>query len=309
MVIVTPFRTTEDKEKEEKGFSSFKLSDLSLEDQDCFKNEWTAEYKEILEEYVSPRIKELSTFFQKERKRTGKEGVLRFDIRGEIQPYDYWVQDLRLGLAEGEKENTINFCSFDEIGGGKDWQVRNLCSMHQSQERCKMGVIYLDLRQREYLRVSRRQNILIDRVLSFADTYDIEDPTKETQEERDLRLRAKKERRNIEDALEQDLYRWVESEGYKVERQVTTAYNHRLDLWLADKTILELKQGRVSGEDVCQAIDYAATYQLPIVLVGNGLSTSASRGIDGFNRAMKKNAIIFVTWGGVKPYITGLYKA
>lgn len=72
------------------------------------------------------------------------------------------------------------------------------------------------------------------------------------------------------------------------------------------KAMLELKQGRVSGEDVCQAIDYAATYQMPIVLVGTGLSSAASRGIDAFNRAMGKDLIIFVTWGGVRPYLNGL---
>jgi hypothetical protein len=113
-------------------------------------------------------------------------------------------------------------------------------------------------------------------------------------------------RQKPEQKLEDQLYDWLRIKGVDVERQVTTA-KHRLDLWIPSKAMLELKQGRVSGDDVCQAIDYAATYQMPIVLVGTGLSSGASRGIDGFNRAMGKDLIIFVTWGGVRTYLNGAF--
>ena len=116
-----------------------------------------------------------------------------------------------------------------------------------------------------------------------------------------------KTRQQPEQKLEDQLYDWLRIKDIDVERQVATA-KHRLDLWIPSKAMLELKQGRVSGDDVCQAIDYAATYQMPIVLVGTGLSTAASRGIDGFNRAMAKDLIIFVTWGGVKSYLNGLLR-
>lgn len=114
-----------------------------------------------------------------------------------------------------------------------------------------------------------------------------------------------KPRQQPEQKLEYQIYDWLRIKGVDVERQVVTV-KHRLDLWIPNKAMLELKQGRVGGDDVCQAIDYAATYQMPIVLVGTGLSSNASRGIDGFNRAMGKDLIIFVTWGGIKPYLSGM---
>jgi hypothetical protein len=118
-------------------------------------------------------------------------------------------------------------------------------------------------------------------------------------------IKAVKALKQPEQKLEDGLYDWLRIKGVDVERQVTTA-KHRLDLWIPNKAMLELKQGRVSGDDVCQAIDYAATYQMPIVLVGTGMSSAASRGIDGFNRAMNKDLIVFITWGGIRAYLSGI---
>ena len=69
--------------------------------------------------------------------------------------------------------------------------------------------------------------------------------------------------------------------------------------------MLELKAGKVTGDDVCQAIDYYATYQRPIILIGKGLSTAASRGIEGINKEITLDALVFVTWSTVKTYLKG----
>jgi len=107
---------------------------------------------------------------------------------------------------------------------------------------------------------------------------------------------------DTERQLEIDLQAWLLSFGVNVESQVTT-HNHRLDLWIPGKLMLELKAGKVAGDDVCQAIDYYATYQRKILLVGKGLSDSATRGIDGFNRSIEDDALLFVTWGAVKTFL------
>jgi hypothetical protein len=110
-----------------------------------------------------------------------------------------------------------------------------------------------------------------------------------------------------EKGLENELERWIIKNGIAVERQVSTKSKHRLDLWIPGIMMLELKVGSVNGEDVCQSIDYYATYSRRLLLVGNRLTNGASRGIDGFNRAVKdESAIIFVTWAGVKPLLVSL---
>ncbi len=110
-----------------------------------------------------------------------------------------------------------------------------------------------------------------------------------------------------EKGLEDELERWLIKNGIAVERQVSTKNKHRLDLWIPGHMMLELKSGSVNGEDVCQAIDYYATYSRRLLLVGDKLTTGASRGIDGFNRAVKEeSAITFVTWSGAKPILVTL---
>lgn len=107
-----------------------------------------------------------------------------------------------------------------------------------------------------------------------------------------------------EKELETDLYCWLSLQGVAVERQVSTKANHRLDLWIPGKLMLELKIGTVNGNDLCQAIDYSATYTKSVVLVGKGITTQASRGLDGFNKVNKANPIVFITWSGVKDYLS-----
>lgn len=120
-------------------------------------------------------------------------------------------------------------------------------------------------------------------------------------EEVEPRKTLQKEKR-----LEVSLYDWMRLKGVHAEKQVSTSNKHRLDLWVPGHLILELKVGRASGDDLCQAIDYYATYKKPVVLVGTGLSTAASRGLEAFNKAVGDfDAIQFVTWAAIRSYLKG----
>ncbi len=68
--------------------------------------------------------------------------------------------------------------------------------------------------------------------------------------------------------MELELYLWLISNGIEAERQVSTSSRHRIDIWIPGKLFLELKAGNVTGDDICQAMDYYATFSVPILLVG-----------------------------------------
>lgn len=116
---------------------------------------------------------------------------------------------------------------------------------------------------------------------------------------------TRKPRQQPEQQLELELFNWLLLHGVEVERQVSTKNNHRLDLWIPGRMMLELKARVVTGDDICQAIDYYATYQRPIILIGKGLSSAASRGIEGFTREIAQDALVFVTWSAAKTYLQG----
>lgn len=77
--------------------------------------------------------------------------------------------------------------------------------------------------------------------------------------------------------LELELFKWLQIHGVEVERQVATKNNHRLDLQLLCRMMLELKAGKVTGDDVCQAIDYHATYQRPWKRLNRQLMSKCQR--------------------------------
>jgi hypothetical protein len=109
----------------------------------------------------------------------------------------------------------------------------------------------------------------------------------------------------LEKDLESDLLKWLHMRGIQADNQIKTS-KHRMDLWIPGKCFLELKTGKVSGDDVCQAIDYCAEYKLPVVLVGNHIGEMASRGVEAFNKAVEGDLIAFVQWSAVKTYLKGL---
>jgi hypothetical protein len=69
--------------------------------------------------------------------------------------------------------------------------------------------------------------------------------------------------------------------------------------------MIELKRSSVSGNDICQCIEYASEYRLPIVLVGDKISGAASRGIKGFNKLCPKNKILFISWDAIHYFLKG----
>ena len=118
---------------------------------------------------------------------------------------------------------------------------------------------------------------------------------------------AKKKPVVPEKELEKSLMEWLHAYGIKADNQVTTA-RQRMDLWIPGHCFLELKKGKVSGDDVCQALDYCSNHKKPVILVGNHISEMASRGIEAFNNSMQAELIVFISWSGVRTYLRGLLK-
>jgi hypothetical protein len=110
---------------------------------------------------------------------------------------------------------------------------------------------------------------------------------------------------STENDLEKSLIKWLHACGVKADSQVVTS-RHRTDIWIPGVCFLELKKAKISGDDVCQAIDYCAEYKKTIVLVGNHIGEMASRGIEGFNKSVGSEMIVFVSWSGVRTYLKGL---
>ena len=108
-----------------------------------------------------------------------------------------------------------------------------------------------------------------------------------------------------EKALEEALLEWLHSHGLKADNQISSG-RQRMDLWIPGHCFLELKKAKVSGDDVCQAIDYCVERQKPVILVGNHISEMASRGIEAFNKAVKSEMIVFISWSGIRTYLKGL---
>lgn len=108
-----------------------------------------------------------------------------------------------------------------------------------------------------------------------------------------------------EQDLESELLEWLFSYGIQADNQVTSS-NHRTDIWIPSKCFLELKRDKVTGDDICQAIDYCAAHKMPIVVVGNNISNMASRGITAFNKAIGADLLCFVQWSAIKVYLKGL---
>ncbi len=140
-------------------------------------------------------------------------------------------------------------------------------------------------------------------------TYGFFTPTKPVEEchlehiKQKYKPPEKKKKQQPEATLEHDLYCWLMAKGIDVERQVSTASRHRLDLWIPGKMMLELKASKITGDDVCQAIDYQATYEKQILLIGKGMSDAASRGIEGYNKATGTESIVFVSWEAARVYL------
>ena len=108
-----------------------------------------------------------------------------------------------------------------------------------------------------------------------------------------------------EQNLELSLFTWLRTSGVEAERQVKTP-KHRLDIWIPGKLMIELKSGKITANDICQAINYYSTYEKRILLIGKGLTNEASRGLEGLSKIIGDENIMFVSWGGSKPLLKSI---
>lgn len=274
------------------GMKVVSMSDLSKEDYRLFYMNWEEHRSVSVRQFISLNFLEISRLWS-ENRRHGICGVINLTAK---HPSD---------LENGEW--SYKFVPIQEASDNQDVITALLTT--SLKEPNTMGVMFYETHCQQYpfsFDDPCYTSVNVNQTLCLSEVFHVSPETSSIINEQNNRTQ-KPVKQQPEQKLEDGLYDWLRIKGVDVERQVTTA-KHRLDLWLPNKAMLELKQGRVSGDDVCQAIDYAATYQMPIVLVGTGLSSSGSRGIDGFNRAMGKDLIIFVTWGGVKLYLDALLK-
>jgi very-short-patch-repair endonuclease len=115
---------------------------------------------------------------------------------------------------------------------------------------------------------------------------------------------VKKARQREESNFEFELLSFLEIRGFKVQRQVHSGHL-RMDLLIPNQLIIELKVGKVNGDDVCQAADYLASHAMDVLLVGTGLTNGATRGIEAINRISKENQLLFVTRNACFRYLNG----
>lgn len=283
--------TQEELELASMGVRIVSLSDLSKEDYRLFQMNWEEYRLKSVKEFVTLNFLDISKIWD-EKRRQGILGLIELAARN--------PNDLDCGGW------SYRFAQNNEITD--DQKVLSALQSTSLKEPNTMGVMFYETHAQQYpfsFGDPCYTYVNVDQVLCLPSVFHVSPDTSSVISEKNNRAQ-KPVKQQPEQRLEDELYDWLRVKGVDVERQVTTA-KHRLDLWIPSKAMLELKQGRVSGDDVCQAIDYAATYQMPIVLVGTGLSSGASRGIDGFNRAMGKDLIIFVTWGGVRTYLNGAF--
>lgn len=275
------------------------LSDLDKSDREAYANETSQYLQENIGQYLEEYYSSLVTFYIESTNTAQKRGYVLISVRQFDELDDKEFNDDHVDTCLFWQKKFIPFESVSNI----DCDADLFFSQIKKTDPYQMPVVFFD--SRKYVPF-KGKTFKADCLLTIQHVFFLSSHAEDVV--KDQKDRVKKEqvqRQQPERKLEDQLYDWLRLKDVNVERQVVTA-KHRLDLWLPNKAMLELKQGRVSGDDVCQAIDYAASYQMPIVLVGTGLSNAASRGIDGFNRAMGEDLIIFVTWGGIRAYLNGL---
>jgi hypothetical protein len=115
--------------------------------------------------------------------------------------------------------------------------------------------------------------------------------------------KQKEKSQELEREKETQLYNWLRINGIDAERQVKTSSNHFMDIWIPGKMMIEIKRGNVTANDVCQCIEYASDYKLPIVLIGEKISGGASRGLKGFNSLCPEHKIIHLSWDAAYDFL------
>lgn len=109
----------------------------------------------------------------------------------------------------------------------------------------------------------------------------------------------------LEKDLENDLVKWLDIHGIVVETQ-TTVGGYRTDIWIPGVCFLELKRGKVTAKDFCQALRYSVETDRKIILVGKNVEKDVIETISMYNNLLDCEKVTFVSWDTVKVYLKGL---
>lgn len=119
---------------------------------------------------------------------------------------------------------------------------------------------------------------------------------------------VKKKKQNFqisEFEVEQDLIQWIKSHAVSCESQVSVQHG-RVDIWIPDVCVIELKKNTVTAKDVCQVINYYAETKREILLVGKSASKDVVLTIENFNSLVGSDVLAFVSLSTIKVYLRGL---
>jgi hypothetical protein len=136
---------------------------------------------------------------------------------------------------------------------------------------------------------------------SFEDAIAFLEARQVARKTQSIKKARKKEEANFED----EVFSFLENRGFNPLRQVKSG-NLRMDLLIPGQLVIELKAGKVTADDVCQAIDYLASHSMDVLLVGTGLTSAATRGIEAVNRISDINQLMFVTRNACFRYLNGV---
>lgn len=114
-----------------------------------------------------------------------------------------------------------------------------------------------------------------------------------------------KKQEKLEKDLEQELYDWISLNGVICEKQVVMG-GYRSDIWIPGVCFLELKRGKVTSKDFCQALRYNVETNRKIILVGSNIEKDVMSTITAYNEMSNADVICFLSWETVKVYLRGL---
>ncbi len=108
-----------------------------------------------------------------------------------------------------------------------------------------------------------------------------------------------------ENELELGLVSWLLDNGINCEKQAYIG-SQRTDIWIPGVCFLELKRGKVTAKDFCQAMRYHVATKRKIILVGKDVEKDVLATITAFNEVCCAITIEFVAWDSIRIYMRGL---
>lgn len=123
--------------------------------------------------------------------------------------------------------------------------------------------------------------------------------------EQEVKKPKPKPKKQLEQDLELELMVWLHDNGINAEKQ-TKVGNYRTDIWIPGVCFIELKRGKVTAKDFCQALRYNVETDCKIILVGADVEKDVVATINTYNNLSGCEKIIFVPWDTTKTYLRGL---